>query len=553
MGTSYETLLTPETIERNEALGYWDGRILTDHFDDAVRRDPRAVSSVDSRGKLTYGELDALVSRCAQGLVAHGIGKGDVVSLQLPNWNEWIVLHLAAVRIGAVTNPLIPIYRDREISYMVEKARTALLVVPDTFRGYDHLALARRVAEQQEDPATITVIGSDPQAPAELREGELSWSEFIATEWENRAEAVDLAALRPDPNDVALLMFTSGTTGRPKGVMHSHHSVCAAGLPWSDRMGMDHRDVIHMASTFGHLTGFLFGVELPILLGAKGVFQDVWNKEAFVELVAEHGVTHTSGATPFLHDLLHATNLAEHDVSSLQRFCCMGAPIPRVLLRDAREAIPGLSVLGGWGQTECALSTCGSPSDPVEKITTTDGRPVRGIEVRITDLDGAVLPAGEQGKLWVKGPSLFLGYLDQLAESRRDFDGDWFDTGDLASLDEDGYLTIAGRSKDLIIRSGENIPVAYLENVLHEHPGVASAVVVGTPHERLQEIACAVLVMNDGAEPLTLESLREFLETKGVAKSYWPERVEIREDLPRTPSGKIQKYQIRHQLGEGQS
>lgn len=546
--TTYETLLTQDNIDHNTHAGYWDGQILTDHLDRAVERDPNAVASVDSRGSLTYGELAQHVERTAHGLIQLGLGRGDVISLQLPNWKEWVILHLAAVRIGAVTNPLIPIYRDREISFMMERANTRILVVPDSFRGYDHFSLARRMVGGQQDPARIMVLAQDPANPPALEENEIAWDEFIATDWASKGSAEELAERRPDANDVALLMFTSGTTGRPKGVMHTHNTVCAAGLPWPDRMGMDHQDVIHMASTFGHLTGYLFGVELPILLGAKGVFQDVWNKEKFVELIAEHGITHTSGATPFLHDLLDASNLAEHDVSSLQRFCCMGAPIPRVLLRNAREEIPGLSVLGGWGQTECALSTCGHPNDPVEKITSTDGRPVRGIEVRITDLDGSELPPGSEGKLWVRGPSLFVGYLDQLDKTREEFDGDWFDTGDLATLDEDGYLTIAGRSKDLIIRGGENIPVAYLENVLHEHPDIASVAIVGAPHARLQEIACAAVVMNDGAAPLTLESVRTYLNEKGVAKSYWPERVEVLEDFPRTPSGKIQKYHLRERF-----
>jgi acyl-coenzyme A synthetase/AMP-(fatty) acid ligase len=384
-------------------------------------------------------------------------------------------------------------------------------------------------------------------------EGFTSWEEFIGTPWEERRDPAELDGLRPDPNSLSVMIFTSGTTGEPKGVMHTHNTLVAGSMPWPDKLGMDSDAVIHMASTFAHLTGYLYGVSLPLQLGATGVFQDVWNAEEFIRLTEQYGIQHTSGATPFLHDLLQAGNLGEHDTSSLKHFCCMGAPIPRAMVAKAKERLPELSVFGGWGSTECCLVTMGHPSDPFEKIVSTDGRPLAGMQVRILDLDGAEAAPGTEGKLQAQGPFLFQGYAGQLEKTRDEFDGEWFDTGDLATIDEDGYLRIAGRTKDVIIRGGENIPVAYVENVLYEHPKIDVVVLVSIPHPRLQETALAAVVLKTGETELTLAEVQEFLTDKGVAKPYWPEQVEVLEDLPRTPSGKIQKYQLRQKFAVIQS
>ena len=304
-----------------------------------------------------------------------------------------------------------------------------------------------------------------------------------------------------------------------------------------------------MGSTFSHGTGLLYGARLPIELGATGVHQDAWNAEQFVELIDEHGINVTAGATPFLVDLLNAKNLADHDVSSLTHFCCMGAPIPRVTLREAREKLRGVAVLGGWGQTENGLVTTSKPDDPEEKITGTDGSPFPGMEIRVVDTDGKELPPRQEGRLQCKGPSLFVGYAKRLDMTRGSFDGDWFDTGDLAIIDEDGYLSISGRTKDVIIRGGENIPVAYVEGALYEHPRIQDVALVGMPDPRLQERACAFVVLRNNEE-LTFEEMQKFLQEKGVAKPYWPERLEVVPELPRTPSGKIQKFRLRDQFAD---
>ncbi|WP_406635632.1 AMP-binding protein [Amycolatopsis sp. WGS_07] len=524
----FATILNDETIEAHTRAGYWVNRTITDYLDDAAAATPDKTAFVDSQRSISFGQLKREVDRCALGLLELGVRPGDVVSFQLPNRIEWIVVHYAASRIGAVSNPLIPIYRDREVGFMVALARSKVLVVPQEFRGFDYPAMVRRLRPRWPDLAQVLVVGS-------------SWDEFAATPWEERRE---LPSWRPDPNDVTLLIFTSGTTGEPKGVMHTHNTAVAANNPLPDRLGITSGSVLHMASTLAHLTGFLYGARLGVQNGATCVLQDVWDAARFVELVAEHGITYTSAATPFLHDLLSAPNLADHDLSSLQRFCCMGAPIPRALVRQARQKLPGLVVLGGWGQSEDALVTLGIPGDPDDKLIDTDGYPWPGMRIRVVDANGTELPPGAEGRLQVAGPFLFVGYAERLELARESFTGDWFDTGDLATIDADGYLRIAGRTKDVIIRGGENIPVAYVENVLYEHPDVEAVAVVAVPDPRLQERACACLVLKPGAR-LDLEKLRGFLAEKGVAKQYWPERVALFPELPRTASGKIQKFQLR--------
>lgn len=539
---SFETLLSPERIARETAAGYWRGKVITDFLDEHAAATPDKVAFVDSRREITFAELKAEVDQAALGLRAKGVVSGDVISFQLPNWIEWIVVHYAATRIGAISNPLIPIYREREVGFMIGLAKSKVIVVPEEFRGFGYPAMIAGLRAGWDFTPEVVVVGGD------------SWEELKAAG--RGADASQLAALRPDPDSVTLLIFTSGTTGEPKGVMHTHNTMVAANDPLPDRLGVGRDSVLHMASTLAHLTGFLYGARLSVQNGATCVLQDVWDAARFVELIEKHGITYTSAATPFLHDLVSAPNLAEHDTSTLARFCCMGAPIPRAMVREAKAKLPDVVVVGGWGQSEEGLVTIGIPGDLEDKIIETDGFPWPGMEIRVVDAAGAPVAADQEGALQVRGPFLFVGYAERLELTRQqmvpadDDRGDWFDTGDLAFIDEDGYLRISGRTKDVIIRGGENIPVAYIENVLYEHPNIDNIAVVAIPDPRLQERACACAVLTPGAT-LSFEEMKTFLSEKGVAKQYWPERLVVLDDFPKTPSGKIQKFQLRAQVAPG--
>lgn len=539
---AFETILTQAAIDEYTSQGYWVNRVITDYLDDVVERTPDKTAFIDPRRQVTYAQLQREVDHCALGLLELGVGPDDVVSFQLPNWIEWVVVHYAATRIGAISNPLIPIYRDREVSFMVGLARSKVIVVPAEFRGFDFPGMIDKVRPNAPSLEHVLVVDGKPG------QGTSSWEDFMATPWQERRDPASLPGLRPDPNAVTLLIFTSGTTGEPKGVMHTHNTVVAANNPLPARLGISSDSVIHMASTLAHLTGFLYGARLPVQNGATAVLQDVWDAARFVELVAEHRITYTSAATPFLLDTLNAPNLHDHDLSSLERFCCMGAPIPRAIVRQARTELPGAVVLGGWGQTENGLVTLGIPGDPDTKLIDTDGYPWPGMHIRVVGHEGQPLPPGAEGRLQVRGPFLFVGYAERLTMTRASFQGPWFETGDLAKIDADGYVSISGRTKDVIIRGGENIPVAYVENVLYENPKLAAVAVVAVPDPRLQERACACVVLRPGVEAFTFQEMLRFLEDKGVAKPYWPERLEVLDELPKTASGKIQKFQLRDRV-----
>lgn len=538
---SFETILTKEYIEKYQ--NQWPNKTILDYLKQTVELTPDKIAIIDKKSRYTYKELGKLVDRVALGLLELGLKKGDVISFQLPNWNEFVILHFAATRIGAVSNPLIPIYRDREIGFMVKMAESKMIVVPDEFRGFDYPEMIKRLLPSWPSMEHVFVIGEN------VPQGMKSFSALIDKPWEEFKDPSVLDQVELDPNEVTEIIFTSGTTGEPKGVMHTHNSVTLSSVLWSDHLSLTTDDVIFMASTFAHQTGFLYGVRLPVIYGGTAVYQDIWNPEEFLQLIEKEKITFTTAATPFLQDTIQVEGIDKYDLSSFRYFIAIGAPIPRTLVKQASEKL-SCRILSGWGQTENGLVTLTLADDTEEKLTTTDGVPFAVMKLKVVDPKGVELPANSEGDLLCKGPALFVGYLKRLELTRSEFDGDWFITGDRATMDEDGYIRITGRNKDIIIRGGENIPVAYVENVLYEHPDISIVQIVAMPDARLQEKACAFISMKPGKTPLTLEGIKAYLAEKGLAKQYWPEHLEIVEDFPRTPSGKIQKYRLREFIAE---
>jgi acyl-CoA synthetase (AMP-forming)/AMP-acid ligase II len=302
-----------------------------------------------------------------------------------------------------------------------------------------------------------------------------------------------------------------------------------------------------MGSTLAHQTGYLFGIRAPITAGGHVVYQAVWDPAAFAALIEENGIEVSMGATPFLADLLAVEDLDQRDLSSFEAFVCAGAAIPLPVLEQARDRLT-CTVMPGWGMTETALSTTGRRDDPFHKLAT-DGVVLRGNEVRVVDDRGRVVAAGTEGDLQFRGSLTFVGYIQGREMSESCFRDGWFDTGDRAVMDADGYISISGRTKDIIIRGGENVPVKAIEDVLLRHPGVAGVALIATPHDRLGEVGCAV-IMAEG-QPPTLPDLTEFLDEQGVTKQFWPEALETVDRFPLTPSGKIQKYQLRRLIEGG--
>ncbi|MGW6300618.1 AMP-binding protein [Peribacillus butanolivorans] len=536
-----DTILSQEYVEKYQCI--WPNRTILDYLNDAIEKDPDKIAIIDKKSRFTYKELGKLVDRIALGLLNIGLGKGDVISFQLPNWNEFIILHYAVTRIGAISNPLIPIYRDREIGYMVEMAESKMIVVPDSFRGFYYPAMIERLSHKWPSLEHIYVIGD------EVPNGMKSFSSLLEEPWEERMDASILDEIIHDPNDVTEIIFTSGTTGSPKGVMHTHNTLCVSTNYWIDHLHLTSDDVLFMASTFAHQTGFGYGVRLPTHFGGTGVYQDVWNPNEFIEWIEKEKITFTAGATPFLQDMIQMEGIETYNLNSFRIFVALGAPIPRQLVKEAAEKVR-FKILSGWGQTEDGLVTLTRLEDSAEKLTNTDGAPFPEMELKVVNFEGKICAPNEEGDLLARGPALFVGYLKRIDDTIAEHKDGWFITGDRAIMDEEGYIRISGRNKDIIIRGGENIPVAYVENVLYEHPDISSVQVVAVPDVRLQEKACACISVRPGKSPITMESLKKFLYEKGLAKQYWPEQLEIMDDFPRTPSGKIQKFRLREMINE---
>ncbi|HKA63969.1 MAG TPA: AMP-binding protein [Methylomirabilota bacterium] len=534
-----ETNLTDARTRAMTAAGLWRNESLLAYLDRWARERPGQTALVDGRGRLSWGELARAADRVAHGLRSHGVEAGGVISCQMPNWSEAIVVFLAALRLGAVINPIPPAYRASELRFMLRLLESQVAVVPATFRGFDHAGMLAGL--RPELPRLEHVFVARGEGPA----GTKPLRALTDEPWETRAGRREFPGTRP--NAVHEVVFTSGTTGEPKGVMHTQNTTLSTLHLAIERLEMSEREVLLMASTVGHQTGFLFGHCLNLLLGATAVWMDVWNVEEAARLIESEGVTFSMGATPFLRDL---TDLkTARDRSALRLFISAGAPIPRALVRDARERL-GCVISAGWGMTENGMVTCNGLRDDEEKIVGSDGSPLAGMELRIVDDDGAPVPPGVEGDLLARGAALFVGYFQRphFTTEAHTADG-WFRTGDRGTLDHDGYLAITGRSKDLIIRGGENIPVVEVENLLYTHPKVAGVAIVATPDPRLGERACAVVIPREG-QTITLGEIVSFLERHQLARQKFPERLELVSEFPTTPSGKIQKYKLRDLVAE---
>ena len=538
--------LTRERIAACTGSGHWQDRTVTDCFDAQAARRPDHVAVVDHNSEtglrtvLSYRQLQRAVNRMALGLTQLGVAAGDVISCQLPNWWEFLAIHLAAVRIGAVTNPLMPIFRHREIEYMMGFAETRLAIVPRNFRGFDYPAMMDEVRGNLPNLKQVLVVGG-AAAPDSFED------QLLLPRWEEKLDARRIfAERRMDPNAVTQVMYTSGTTGSPKGVMHTANTLLSCIATFADSYHLTGDDNLFMGSPLAHQTGFLIGLLLPMYLGAKVVYLDIWNAGQALRLVQDEGISFTMGATPFVADMAHSPDTAHCDTSSLKMFVTGGAPIPRVVAEAARATL-GCAVYGVYGMTETLLATLCVPEDAQDKVYATDGAPRAGAEVRLVDGAGQPVPVGEEGQVQVRGVYNCCGYLKREDLTRETISADgWLDTGDLARMDADGYIRISGRSKDIIIRGGENVPVVEVENLIYQHPAIQDAALVGMPDPRMGERGCLyVTLVPDGR--FDMNELRRYLDEQKMARQYWPERLEIREELPRTPSGKIQKFKLREE------
>lgn len=524
---------TTERLRRDSHA--WANRLSDASLTGEAQRQGDAVVITDPRRSITYAELERDVAAFAGALREIGVERGDAVAWQLPNWIEGVVVHLAIIRLGAVSTPIVPIYRATEVGFVLRQSKAKAIVVADTFRNFDYPAMLAEIRDDLPDLAQVVVVGTP------TIEGDVGFDQTLGA-----APAEPEPAREPD--DAILLLYTSGTTAAPKGAIHTHNTLEYELQSIVDLYDLTGADSIFMPTPITHVSGILYGIHLLTEIGGRAVFLDIWSPTRAIELLEEHRLTFMAGATPFLHGIINHPDFEKHDLSALRVYPCGGADVTPALMTQAREALDCV-VARMYGSTEMPSLTCCGTEDPVEKWATTDGRLLAGAEMRLVDDEEAEVPTGTVGEILARGPELFVGYLDSDANEAAFIDGGWFKTGDLGFVDADGYLTITGRKKDIILRGGENISAKEIEEYLVEHPKVAEVAAVGMPDPIMVEKVCVYVVpaANSGIE---LSELVDFLRAHRVANQKLPERLELIDELPRTASGKVKKFVLRERIRE---
>jgi cyclohexanecarboxylate-CoA ligase len=523
-------LPVPETVrDRWRAAGAWTDETLLDRIvardGEHGAHDEHRELIVDGAIRLTRAELRTRALRVASALQDQAVHPGDVVVYQLPNWWESAALAWGILLAGAIASPLTPTLRHAEVGFVLEQTGARIVVVPQSFRGFDHAAM-------------LADIGFDG-ATWLARRGELD------------SILADASAPEPRPysanaTETALLLWTSGTTSQPKGVVHTHQSLRheADSLGAAHAFDADDRQLLPMPMT--HVAGFTYGALMPVCLGVPAVLMDVWDPGTALRIVERERISVMISTPVFVRSMIDHPDFGASDTTSVRLLSLGGAGVAPATVRE------GAARFGCWckrtyGSTEYPTLTTGRLGDDPEIQATTDGVLIGPAELRIVDPVTLVDVAdGQPGELWARGPEMFSGYLDPALDDAAFAPDGWFRTGDLATY-TDGYLTIVDRLKDIVIRGGENISAAEVEHALLSHPAVADCAVVAVPDAMMGERTCAFVIPRDGEAP-TLAELAAHVAAAGLAPFKRPERLELRATLPRTPSGKVQKGPLREEV-----
>jgi acyl-CoA synthetase (AMP-forming)/AMP-acid ligase II len=516
--------------------GLWQRTTLVETARAAVAADPDHVLLIEGERRLTRAEAWEQSLRLAGFFLARGLKPGDVISFQLPNWSETAVIALAARMCGLIINPIPPIYRESELAYILADCGAKLIFVPGSFRKYDHQAAVEALRPTL--PALHDII-------AVRADGALTWETALA------GEPVDQSRLPVvDPAAVLIVMYTSGTTGKPKGVLHTHltygHRVRAMGEVWN----IEPEDIVFMPSPVTHITGAIWALDMPWMFGNSAVLIDVWGASDGIDCIERNRCTVTGGATPFLQQMLDVGREKPEGLASLRMFFCGGTTVSPDLIRSASTAFPGCLFFRCYGSTEMLSATLGIRGAAQADLgADTDGEIVAPVEMHIVDaVTDAPLAEGEEGEIIARGPGLFAGYLHPADNEGAFLDDGYFRMGDLGRIitgsDGGKYIVITGRKKDIIIRSGENISPKEVEDVLFNHPAVAEVAIVAMPSAVTGEKGCAFIIPRTG-QTIDLPEIKRFLDSAGLARQKFPEHVVLVDDLPRVPSGKVRKDVLR--------
>ncbi|EFF0475338.1 medium-chain fatty-acid--CoA ligase [Escherichia coli] len=517
--------------------GLWGDASLADYWQQTARAMPDKIAVVDNHGaSYTYSALDHAASCLANWMLAKGIESGDRIAFQLPGWCEFTVIYLACLKIGAVSVPLLPSWREAELVWVLNKCQAKMFFAPTLFKQTRPVDLILPLQNQL--PQLQQIVGVDKLAPAT---SSLSLSQIIA---DNTSLTT---AITTHGDELAAVLFTSGTEGLPKGVMLTHNNILASERAYCVRLNLTWQDVFMMPAPLGHATGFLHGVTAPFLIGARSVLLDIFTPDACLALLEQQRCTCMLGATPFVYDLLNVLEKQPADLSALRFFLCGGTTIPKKVARECQQL--GIKLLSVYGSTESSPHAVVNLDDPLSRFMHTDGYAAAGVEIKVVDDARKTLPPGCEGEEASRGPNVFMGYFDEPELTARALDEEgWYYSGDLCRMDEAGYIKITGRKKDIIVRGGENISSREVEDILLQHPKIHDACVVAMPDERLGERSCAYVVLKAPHHSLSLEEVVAFFSRKRVAKYKYPEHIVVIEKLPRTASGKIQKCLLRKDI-----
>ncbi|HAJ0225189.1 TPA: cyclohexanecarboxylate-CoA ligase [Escherichia coli] len=517
--------------------GLWGDASLADYWQQTARAMPDKIAVVDNHGaSYTYSALDHAASCLANWMLAKGIESGDRIAFQLPGWCEFTVIYLACLKIGAVSVPLLPSWREAELVWVLNKCQAKMFFAPTLFKQTRPVDLILPLQNQL--PQLQQIVGVDKLAPAT---SSLSLSQIIA---DNTSLTT---AITTHGDELAAVLFTSGTEGLPKGVMLTHNNILASERAYCARLNLTWQDVFMMPAPLGHATGFLHGVTAPFLIGARSVLLDIFTPDACLALLEQQRCTCMLGATPFVYDLLNVLEKQPADLSALRFFLCGGTTIPKKVARECQQR--GIKLLSVDGSTESSPHAVVNLDDPLSRFMHTDGYAAAGVEIKVVDDARKTLPPGCEGEEASRGPNVFMGYFDEPELTARALDEEgWYYSGDLCRMDEAGYIKITGRKKDIIVRGGENISSREVEDILLQHPKIHDACVVAMSDERLGERSCAYVVLKAPHHSLSLEEVVAFFSRKRVAKYKYPEHIVVIEKLPRTTSGKIQKFLLRKDI-----
>ncbi|EIY6044872.1 medium-chain fatty-acid--CoA ligase [Escherichia coli] len=517
--------------------GLWGDASLADYWQQTARAMPDKIAVVDNHGaSYTYSALDHAASCLANWMLAKGIESGDRIAFQLPGWCEFTVIYLACLKIGAVSVPLLPSWREAELVWVLNKCQAKMFFAPTLFKQTRPVDLILPLQNQL--PQLQQIVGVDKLAPAT---SSLSLSQIIAD------NTPLTTAITTHGDELAAVLFTSGTEGLPKGVMLTHNNILASERAYCARLNLTWQDVFMMPAPLGHATGFLHGVTAPFLIGARSVLLDIFTPDACLALLEQQRCTCMLGATPFVYDLLNLLEKQPADLSALRFFLCGGTTIPKKVARECQQR--GIKLLSVYGSTESSPHAVVNLDDPLSRFMHTDGYAAAGVEIKVVDDARKTLPPGCEDEEASRGPNVFMGYFDEPELTARALDEEgWYYSGDLCRMDEAGYIKITGRKKDIIVRGGENISSREVEDILLQHPKIHDACVVAMPDERLGERSCAYVVLKAPHHSLSLEEVVAFFSRKRVAKYKYPEHIVVIEKLPRTASGKIQKFLLRKDI-----